>query len=151
MQFVKRLIRCIPLLLFANAVWLFYTAGAAGGFLLPPAAAFALMLQIRPCPSSAAANRRLRILHGGCELLYLFAFCFLLQCGILVHTFSPKAVMFWLNALFSLSALFMILLNGLLRIFLCSAQAGILWRVLLLLFWWFPGLNLYLKIGRAHV
>ena len=78
MLFIKRLLRCIPLLLLANAVWLCGAVGLWGIFLLLPAVAGTLAVHLKPAPTEPFATRRLRILQGGYELLYLFALCFLL-------------------------------------------------------------------------
>lgn len=144
MLFIKRLLRCIPLLLLANAVWLCGAVGLWGIFLLLPAVAGTLAVHLKPAPTEPFATRRLRILQGGYELLYLFALCFLLECGFWGLTFTLKSITFWMNALVSILALFLLLMNGLLRIFFSSSQVGILWRILLLLFWWLPGFNFWL-------
>lgn len=146
MQLLNRLLRCVSLLAAANAVWICHAAGIPGALVLLPAAVFALLTQFRPCVPEPSAPRRLRVLRGGYELLYLFAICFVLQCVIWVHTFAARSLLFWLNVLLSAAIMFVPLLNGVLRIFFCSTQVGLLWRILLLLFWWCPGFNLYLVL-----
>ncbi len=146
-QLIKRLLRCVPVLLFANMIWLFHSIGFRSVFVLLAAA----VLEVLPYPHDRWATRRLRILHSGCEMLYVFAFSFLVECGIWIHIFAVKSLIFWLNLLCSLLVLFAVLLSGMLCIFFCSKQAGILRRVLLLIFWWLPGVNFYLivQIGAA--
>ncbi len=146
MQPLKRLLRCIPLLLLANAILLCRAVGLWGAPLLLAAAAFCLVQQLRPCRADALATRRLRALRNGYELLYQFAAAFLLQCLVWAVSFAPRSLPFWLNALLSLAVLFLPLLGGLLRIFFCSAQVGLVWRALLLLLWWLPGFNIYLVL-----
>ena len=93
---------------------------------------------------------RLRSIKRGHELLLLFSAAFLLclagnlVCGLLL---VPASIAWWqllINSAVCLICLLILLLNGLSRVFLTSLQLGIKWRILVFLFWWVPGVNIWL-------
>lgn len=95
-----------------------------------------------------AAQRRLGILRGGYELALAAIVCFTLELAIylyiLVKAVALPPHLLIINAVTSGILLLLLLLNGIIRMFTCSAQLGVLPRVLLLLFWWVPIANFFL-------
>lgn len=153
MRILGRLARCVPLLVLANAVWFWRAEGSPAVKIIVLAAAglLALAVHIKPCRADREATRRLRLLRGGYELLYLYALCFAGECVFWVRTFAPASLGWWGNAACALLILFPLLLHGCVRIFLVSAQLGVVWRFLLLVFWWLPGVNLYLVMRAGAI
>lgn len=110
-------------------------------------AAWFLVFLIRPrraprCP------RRLQIMIGGYELFWSSVVWTLLQCviylSILLMPAYDKPAYFYVivGLLVFLPLLFLVMLDGFFRILFTSAHLRLLWRVLLLLLWWFPVVNL---------
>ena len=86
-------------------------------------------------------------------------FCFTSECLTYLYIFlgevSVERHILIVNALVCGFLLFILLVNGILRIFLCSTQLGILPRILLVFFWWVPVANIifiqkYLQISRLE-
>ncbi|WP_083390073.1 esterase/lipase family protein [Angelakisella massiliensis] len=99
---------------------------------------------------------RLGIMLGGETLIEIYLFS--LTCNLIIGiyllrilfprlSFTPSVWSILLHVLFSLLAEGILAWNGFIRIYLSSVQLGIKWRVLFLLFWWVPLLNLVL-LGR---
>lgn len=95
-----------------------------------------------------SSQLRLRILNGGRELLLAAMVCFPLELLLYLHLLSKGAEveghLLLINGIICAVLLLIMLLNGIVRIFTCSTQLGILPRILLLLFWWMPVVNLLL-------
>lgn len=94
------------------------------------------------------AQRRLRILSGGYELMLASMVCFCIEfliygCIIILDQPIPLIILF-INGLISSLLASLLLFHGLVRIFFCSSQLGIMARIALLLFWWIPGINFIL-------
>lgn len=93
-------------------------------------------------------QRRLRILNGGYELMLASILCFTLEVLMYLYLLikgegQPIHILI-INGLFSTCLLLILLFNGIMRIFTCSGQLGIMPRICLLLFWWMPVANLIL-------
>lgn len=97
---------------------------------------------------------RLGVLLGGEVLLKIGMFCFTFDliltflCG--VHWIpNPLPVgVFLLHILLWVLLSAVLMFNGGVRMVVTSLQLGIKWRVLILLFWWVPVVNLFL-LGKA--
>ncbi len=94
------------------------------------------------------AQRRLQILYGGYELMLASMVCFSIEiliylCIFLSDRQSAVMILFF-NGMVSVLLALLLLFNGLIRIFFCSRQLGIMPRVALLLFGWIPVINLIL-------
>lgn len=94
------------------------------------------------------AKRRLRILSGGYELMLASMVCsfieFLIYGCIIISDQPVPLLILLINGLMAWFLAFLLLFHGLVRIFFCSSQLGIMARLALLLFWWVPGINLFL-------
>lgn len=91
---------------------------------------------------------RLNVLAGGYELILSCMICFLLECFLYAYlitgkTEAPSRVL-TVNALVFWVLLTLLLLNGIIRTFICSKQLGIMPRIMLVLFWWVPVFNIIL-------
>ena len=108
-----------------------------------------LLVNIIPARGQNPAFR-LRALKKGHVLLQLFAVNITAAAAVNVAAgllLVPKAASWWVfgvNIAVCLLVALSLLLNGLSRIFLTSLQLGIKWRILLFLFWWVPGVNIWL-------
>ncbi|GHU36662.1 alpha/beta hydrolase [Bacilli bacterium] len=104
---------------------------------------------IRPQLKKGQQRRRLDILEGGYELILASSMCFvatLILNGVVSRLSSAEltALTYMLNGLLATICLGILLLNGLVRIFTTSTQTGITLRLLLILLWWVPLVNLFL-------
>ena len=90
--------------------------------------------------------RRQRVLIGGYELALAAITCFTLEvlayCYVLLKGVEIGTHILVINALVCAVLLFVLLFNGVVRIFTCSGQLGIIPRISLLLFWWMPVVNI---------
>ena len=108
--------------------------------------------QIVPWRTDRQLPRRLKIMMGGREL-YLTAALWAAAEGAFVLAMlgrleGEQALALVANALMALPVLALAAINGFVRLMLTSARLRLVLRVLLLLFWWFPVVNLVL-IARA--
>ena len=115
-------------------------------------------LNVIPCWKKPLFSR-LHIMLGGARLARLSAFCLtlgLLVGGWCLFSFFPRRGLEagWLPVTIHVLVLLLwcglAALGGFVRMYLTSVQMGIKWRVLFLLFWWVPFVNLALagKICR---
>ena len=157
---IKRIMCCVLLFLFINLVYVIRVIPST--WIAVPVeivlGAFYVRFNIIPL-KDPAPQRRLRILNGGCELMLTTIFCFTSECLTYLYIFlgevSVERHILIVNALVCGFLLFILLVNGILRIFLCSTQLGILPRILLVFFWWVPVANIifiqkYLRISRLE-
>ena len=91
---------------------------------------------------------RLRILNGGYELIFAVTVCFTAEIPLYSYLYFNKVEIplhiLLINAGVSLLLLVALLLNGVLRIFICSKQVGIMPKLFFLLLWWVPVVNFIL-------
>lgn len=96
---------------------------------------------------------RLGLMLGGETLIEICAFSFTLDLILGIFSFaalfpqlsfSPSIWWILFHILICLIVLGTLAWNGFIRIYLSSAQLGIKWRILFLIFWWVPLLNLVL-------
>ena len=149
---LRRVIYVILLTFAMNSVMLDAYFGLTPAWAVPLflfASVILLLVNLFPARVKPGAFR-LRSIRRGYELLLLFSVSFItgvaanIAGGILL---VPMAVRWWqlvINIAAGLICALVLLLNGLSRVFLTSLQLGIRWRVLILLFWWVPGVNLWL-------
>ncbi|BDF71074.1 alpha/beta hydrolase [Oscillospiraceae bacterium] len=108
-----------------------------------------VVFQIRP-RREKAVPKRLQIMIGGYELFLTAGWCAAAEClfYLALALYGSPDVPVWLPLLVNLAVflplVFLTVLNGFLRLVFTSVQLGILWRVLLLLCWWVPVLNIAL-------
>lgn len=147
-----RLVNTFLLLCLANYLLLFGVLFPAVPLLLKLAALGALILwfvafHIRPQPFSCP-SKRLKAMMGGYALFATVAYASLAEivlCIVLILRGTPdSALSLVVNLLLVLPVFFLVAANAFFRVVFTSQQLRVVWRVLLILFWWVPLLNLYL-------
>ena len=148
MIMTKRIASYALLMLFLNLAFLIriLNAGTLIDVLLGMAlAAFYIYYNIA-LRKAVATIRQSGILIGGYELMLAAIACFtlevLLYTYILVSGMEIEVIALIANGVACAVLLLIMLLNGIIRIFICSRQLGIMPRLLLLFLWWFPVLNI---------
>ena len=103
---------------------------------------------IMPRKKDFFASWRVTIMEGGRSLCYSALYGFAAQAAVLLWLY-PKASravhdqrVLWFNGIYSAIMLFILLWNGILRIFFTSVRLRLKYRILMLLAMWIPGLNL---------
>ena len=145
----KRMVRCFFLMLLFNfpLFTLFLSGTLIHVLSLTGLFVFYLLFNIFPVNVNCS-RKRLKILYGGCELMKTVIACFFLELAFYAYILISKPeippLFLVVNGITSVLLLSFLLLNGILRIFTCSTQLGVLKRIALLLFWWVPILNLKL-------
>ncbi len=97
---------------------------------------------------------RLRIMNDGRELMIVFAWAFVFNIimGVLwktcFHISTAGLIVYCIAALLLNAG---IIVNSFIRIFTTSKQLGIIWRVVSILCWWVPILNVYLMLKASVV
>ncbi len=141
-------------LAFGDAVPLW--AWLAGGMVLALTWAWLLYLHIHPFPREEFATRRLAVMEGGRHLCRLGLFGMAVQCLVAIFIYpalpgdSPapggagwgRIGVLTLCLLYALGVLFLLLWNGILRMFFTSKHLRALTRLLMFLAMWIPGVNL---------
>lgn len=109
-----------------------------------------IKLNIKPS-SVKSHNKRLEIMYSGRELMIIFTYSFILN----VISFILWNMVFTITTAniitFSLTTLVLgavVIFNGVVRMFVTSKQLGITQRVLIVLLWWCPIVNLFI-ISKA--
>ena len=150
MMIVKRSIAYVPLMLLLNITLIIRLASpkAVAIVIGVGCAIFYLYYHIMPLRDRTAQRRRLRILQGGRELMLAATVCFTVEVlgylYIFLRDVEMDGAILIVNALVGATLLLALLLNGMIRIFTCSSQLGIMPRIGLLLLWWVPLVNLIL-------
>ena len=101
---------------------------------------------ISPSAGKFSAKKH-KALFSGHELLLASGFFFVLQTGLYVYFAAIRydhVLILIINGIVSLLLAFLLALNGLIRVFAVSRQLSKLFRVILLLFWWMPVVNIVL-------
>jgi len=154
----RRIINCIILLVFLNILYLavrlrFYPALSVCLTVL--LFAFYIAFSIRPISKKRPfAQNRLRKLICGRECVLTAAVCFLAEAALYLALLIPAArgalmsgVSAWImavNGAVCLIFLFILALNGSIRVCAASTQAGIPAKLLFIFFWWLPPVNFIL-------
>ena len=103
---------------------------------------------IMPQKKDSFASWRVTIMEGGRSLCYSALYGFAAQSAVLLWLYpqAARAVhdrrVLWINGIYSGIMLFILLWNGILRIFFTSVRLRLKYRILMLLAMWIPGLNL---------
>ena len=114
-------------------------------------------LQVFPFRDKEQAGRRLRILMGGRRLCFLALYglavqvlIFLIFSGLLLKSGIPPAALA-VNTVFALVSCFLMLWNGILRIFFTSTRLRLRMRVFMILAMWIPLLNLFVLLWALRM
>lgn len=102
-----------------------------------------LLLNIFPSPAARRlVQRRLRICADGCELLILFLIStvssVILLLALIPVLFPSHPVLWFTNLLTVIVAEAVVFWNGIIRVYVTSAQIGLKWRVLGVACGWIP-------------
>lgn len=157
---LKRLFNVFCLLLLANFLVVFgenwlsiplWAIGAILAFLVVWFVVFNIIPRRGKQP-----NKRLQMLIGGHELFVTVGICSLIQLAITVPLlynalWRNGSLAVIVNLLVALPVLFIVAANAFFRVIFTSQQLRIVWRVLLIFFWWFPLLNLYIFWRVSHI
>lgn len=151
-----RLIRIVLLLGLSNVLYWGGLAPLGVTVLLTAALAiWFVVFNIRP-RREKRVERRLQIMIGGYELFWSAGVWTLCQTAVYVYLalHPPLGQLGWMpvvvGLLLFLPLLFLLTLNGFFRVLFTSAHLRVLWRVLLLLCWYIPVVNLFLFWVACH-
>ena len=146
---MARLVRVLLLLALSNC--LFWGGRLPVGLtvvLIAGLAVWFVAFNVRPRRERRVSGR-LRVMIGGYELFWTAGAWTLCQCAVYVwlarHPAPGEAgwVSVAVGLLVFLPLLFTVTLNGFLRVLFTSAHLRVLWRVLLLVCWYIPLVNLF--------
>jgi triacylglycerol lipase len=146
MKVVVRIIASLIVFLAANAHSLGLLRGSS--FLVVTLALLFVFINLFPLfYDRRLPTRRLRICGGGCELLRIFLISTLLSAAYLIYLAVetlPGPASAWIVPLLSVVIVEAIVFwNGILRVYLSSAQLGVKWRVIGVLCGWVPIAHLF--------
>lgn len=162
MRKIKRLLFAMLLAVSMNMPGILLASGTGGlraALLFMAAFLFFLYANIAPPfwgKSTSSGTKRLEQLGKGSVLILYAGLSFLPGVFFVIFSFrqisvwaAGKIVLFVLAVLCFLCGEGILLLNGCLRLFSTSVQMGVRYRILLLLGWWIPVVNLFL-FYRLH-
>lgn len=148
MLIVRRMLNCAVVLLLGNIV--FWWQLPVPALVLVGAAVllvgFFMVLNIIPS-GEKGLPRKLKGLGRGCELLLTAVVCTVLQVGVCVLVgFGPGQAFPWYiwlaNCLVAALLLYILLVNGAIRLFVASGQLSTVRRILMVCLCWIPVANL---------
>ena len=152
MSVIRRILNTLLLTLAMNSPMLALSLGlspALTALLLLVSLLLVLFINIFPARVHNSVPR-LRSIKRGHELIRLFSAVFLLSAAANIAggiTLVPGRLAWWelvINVAVCLACLLITLTSGLSRVLLTSLQLGIRWRIMIVLFWWVPGVNIWL-------
>lgn len=120
-------------------------------------ALFAFFIYFNICPKRAkSATKRLRALIGGYELLLDSFILILLETVFYIFLFHSAyfrslydvsiSIPIFVNTISFILFTVVLLINGFFRVIITSKHLRVVWRVLLLLLWWMPILNIIIFV-----
>jgi len=142
----------VLLMIFLNYTLISTTVGMAGGTAIAVMIAGAviyLLYAVFPGRISGDVTNstpvRLQILYGGCELILVSAVCLMAEI-ILYLVFWPGMTVgrALINAIICGALLFALAAEGVIRLLVISKQVKMAQKLLLLLMWWIPVLNMFM-------
>lgn len=146
---IRRAAFCLLLMLFLNPLLIIsYSPSLIGAvFLIGLLTGFYGYINFAPSKSKSGI-RRIKILNGGYELILMAIICFTLEAAIytfiLIRGRGINRHILVINAVVCAVFLLILLINGSIRIFVCSRQLGIMPKALFVLLWWLPIVNIIL-------
>lgn len=104
--------------------------------------------QLIPFPRNSSVPLRLTVMMGGRTLCYASLWGFILQLLIIFFLYprikpSGPPHLLWINTIIALVVYFVMMWNGILRIFFTSYRLRLVTRLLMFLFMWIPVVNLF--------
>ena len=149
MKLARKIITAIFILAIANIVyigWFVPTPSVAVIAIGITSALFWLIYNIMPGHISGIVPRgmskRMQALYGGYEMLIMVAICSVVEAIIVLSLvfFTPWYVSV-VNALLFFIFVGLMSAQGIIRIVILSKQVKLLWKILVLLLWWLPVVN----------
>ena len=161
-RIIRRVINCFLLFLLSNCVLLFVLCDFHLALKICAIAvlfAFYLYFNINPCGGLFLRNcsdqRQIRVLMGGRECILTALACFLFALPLYLSiifgigpTVDSKILI--INAVVYASLTGLLIINGFVRIFITSREAGITTKLLYVFYWWIPALNIVLLIKLCN-
>lgn len=149
MNLLKQYISYLLLMLFFNFTCIIPMIHSTALTLFSGTCLFLYYIYYNLFPSKNNSPKpRLKVLNGGYQLMLAAIVCFtmeiLMYLHLLIHGTDMGIPTLIINGFVCAGLLFILLANGILRIFFCSSQLGIMPRICLLLFWWMPVINIIL-------
>lgn len=159
MIYIKRILASLTILMIGNYFWLNYFFGLSttiywievivgiGFYVL-----YSIIPQVFTGRKTKHMSFRMKVLYGGCDLLSVSAYSLIIQVilSLIVYRYSPIEVTL-INSILCGVLLFLLAFQGGLRLLLLSKQIKVFRKILLLLIWWIPIINvIYIsKITRV--
>ena len=152
---IKRIINIVLTMLVINTVLLFRLPFPGPVMVIAVAILAIMYIKTNIIPRSEKhLSFRLVVLLGGYELFIISCICLTLELILYtlgVYRFNIAKDNMIVNAVIAGVLMFLMFFNGLIRIFVCSSQLGIKYRVLLLLFFWVPIVNILILVKCCRI
>lgn len=158
MVFIKRLLNSAVILLLFNILILKSKYGfSAAVFIISIAILILLFLLFNINPGKyKAASKRLKIMAGGSDLLKISIVVFLAEILIYLYLYifsktsvSPGVAI--VNTVVGIIVLLILMWNGIIRILSTSTQLGFFMRIMLIIVWWVPLVNIFVILKCCSV
>jgi len=159
MKLFKKIITMILILIIANVVYIGgLTSIPPVGYIIAAviSVTFWLVYNIIPGHISGSVPRgmskRMQALYGGYEMIIIAAICGIVEAIIVLSVvfFAPWYISV-VNALLFFIFVGLIATQGVIRIIILSRQVKLVWKILVLLLWWLPIVNVIIiaKVCRV--
>lgn len=154
MKLIRKIITIITILVFANLInvevlWEKTLNNKINGYLMLVmiAGLFWVVYNIIPGHISGTVpkrmSKRMQALYGGCEMIMTAAICSIVSIIIILSmAFGVPWYVSVLNSIICLSVLGLMVLQGVIRIIILSKQVKWGLKLLVLVFWWVPIVNI---------
>ena len=153
-KMIRRITNCFFLMLFFNSVLLYalFLRHEPAKLCIVVTLSFAVYLYFNVNPYGRGKRRgrvRLNVLMGGRECILMAMTCSLLEIALYIALIASgiadeRLGILAVNAAVFCALVSVLVINGVVRIFITSRQAGFAVKLQLVLFWWVPVLNLVL-------
>lgn len=116
-----------------------------------------ILYNVMPKGKDEYASWRVTVMEGGRSLCYSALYGFLAQAAVFLFLYPGAGPalhdrrMLWFNGIYAAVMLFVLLWNGILRIFFTSVRLRLKYRLLMLLAMWIPGINLAVLLCTLRI
>jgi len=149
MKILRKLITIVLILALANIAYIGLLTPISSSFyitLVVVSVLFWIIYNIIPGHISGTVpkgmNIKMQALYGGAEMIMIAAICSILEVAIIL------SIVFWtpwkasaVNIVIAFVVLELMIIQGIVRIIVFSKQAKLGWKLLVILFWWVPIVN----------
>lgn len=140
MKYIIRLVSATIVFVLANRLLLGFSNVLLIGLL---AGIFIVINAIPYVPYPRPLLKRYRICKAGCELLKIFLISLIMTIVYMLYSFFKVDIGAWLtNLLVVIIVEAVVFWNGIIRIYLTANQLGAKWRIIGVVWGWFPLVNL---------